>query len=91
MKDMHPHVVTVTDPDFLFIGRQTYAMARISVTTDRALVPTKHFDTGKFLSVLQIAHLKSQQFVHSHKYTGFVAVDGEGTDPCTERPDFQRD
>lgn len=87
VKDVDHAVVTVGEPDFLFIGGHGDAVAGAAVAFDGAHFVAMDFDAVEHFAGAHVADFEAEEGVDIDEAEGLGAVDGEGADGLAEGAD----
>src|SRR5262245_7599642 len=87
---MHAVVGSIGQPEFLFVGCKSNAVAWAAMALYRSFLKATDLHTMQRFSGLQIPDLEPEQFIHIHKNKSLASVDREGTYGITKWPDCMR-
>src|SRR5215471_13250940 len=81
-------VRSISEPQLLFVRRQSNAVARATVSFRRSFLVSRDFYTVKHLSGLEVSYFKPEQLVYINKTQCLTSVDRERTYHVAERADL---
>ena len=90
VKDVNAAVGAVVEPQFLFVGCKSDAVAGATVPLGGTFLKARHFNAVQHFSCFVVSNFKPEQIVDVDKTKGLAAIDGEGANGIAERATASR-
>src|SRR5580765_7882889 len=85
VKDVNAAVGAVVEPQFLFVGSKSDAVAGAAMPLGGTFLKARYFDAVQHFSCFIVSHFKTEQIVDVDETKGLAAVDCERADEIAKR------